>query len=172
MPYTTTHVLVSIILIELFREYFFKNNKKFPRYYILIAAIGGIIPDIEYLFRLDYMGRTFMHSLFVPLIFLLIGFFILKLNVRHKGLRKRHMNLPTIFFIFSGMSLVHLLLDMIFIGQVTPFYGVSDFSIGLELISRFKQPYLQELFLPFIDAVLLFFWIFWMEFKLKIDDYF
>ena len=47
MPYTTTHVLVTIIALELFRDYYLKNNKKFPSYYILIGAIAAIFPDVE-----------------------------------------------------------------------------------------------------------------------------
>jgi len=171
MPFTTTHVLVAIILIELFREYVFKNNNNFPRYYILIAAIAGVFPDIEYIFRLSYADRLFMHSIFVPLIFFLIGIFVLKSGFKSNWLRKRHLNLSFILFIFSVGSLLHIILDSIFVGQIFLFYPFSDFSIGIELVSKFPQN-LQELVLPIVDAFLLFFWIFWMEFKLKIDDYF
>ena len=74
-------------------------------------------------------------------------------------------------FVFAAGSLVHILLDSIFVGQVFLFYPFFDYSIGLELISKFPS-HLQELVLPILDALLLFFWIFWMQFKLKIDDYF
>lgn len=47
MPYTTTHVLIWVILIELFRDFFIKDTRKFPRYYILIMAIAAILPDFE-----------------------------------------------------------------------------------------------------------------------------
>ena len=171
MPYTTTHVLVAIILIELFREYFFKNNKKFPRYYILIAAVAGVFPDIEYLFRMSYIGRTFMHSLFVPLIFVLLGFLVLKLDFRSAWVRKRHLKLSFVLFVFAAGTFVHLILDSIFIDPIFLFYGFSDLAVGFELISKFPEN-LQELVLPVVDAILLFFWIFWMEFKLKVDDYF
>jgi len=171
MPYTTTHVLVAIIAIELFREYFFKNNRKFPRYYILLAAIAAVFPDIEYLFRLNYHDRLFMHSLFIPLIFLVLGIIVMKLGVKHKGLRKRHMNLSFIFFIFAAGSLIHMSLDVIFVDTLMPFYPYSNYEFGLELVSKIKSS-LQELVLPIVDASLLFFWLIWMQFKLKIDNYF
>jgi len=171
MPYTTTHVLVAIIAIELFREYFFKNNKKFPRYYILIAAIAGVFPDIEYLIRLSYHERFFLHSLFVPLIFALLGLFALRLKINSKYLGKKHMNLSFVLFIFAAGSLIHLGLDAIFVETLMPFYPISEYAIGFELVSKIKSNY-QELVLPIVDALLLFFWIMWMQFKLKIDDYF
>ena len=171
MPYTTTHVLVAIIAIELFREYFFKNNKKFPRYYILIAAIAGVFPDFEYLFRLSYHGRYFMHSLFVPLIFLILGLIVMKFGVNSKHLGKRHMNLSFIFFIFAAGSLIHIGLDAIFVETLMPLYPLFDYAVGLELVGKINHGY-QELILPIVDASLLFFWLLWMQFKLKIDDYF
>jgi len=170
MPYTTTHVLIAIILIELFREYFVKNNKKFPRYYILIAAIAAVVPDLEYIFQLPDLQRAFLHSIFVPLIFLLVGLLIVGLDIKHKGLRKRHLKLSNIFFIFSAGTLLHMILDGVLRDGVVLFYPFSNFSLNLNLISYL--PFNESLVLIGIDTLLLFFWIFWMEFKLKIDDYF
>ncbi len=170
MPYTTTHVLIAIILIELFREYFFKDNKKFPRYYILIAAIAGIMPDLEYIFMLPNFHRGFFHSLFMPLILLVIGFFILKFDIKNNWIRKRHMKLSFIFFIFAAGSLLHIFLDVIIRDGSSLLYPFSDFVLGFNLISYI--PLSQDLTLIIIDTLLLFFWIIWMEFKLKIYDYF
>ena len=79
MAYTITHVLVVVLLVELFRIYFIKNNYKFPRYYILIAAFAAILPDLDIIavyalypfgFAIEQVHRTFLHSIFVPLIYL------------------------------------------------------------------------------------------------------
>lgn len=164
-------MLVAIIIIELFREYYFKDNKKFPRYYILLAAIAGVFPDIEYLLALSYQDRLFLHSIFVPLIFLFLGLLAMKFDVKHRELGKRHMNLAFIFFVFAGGSLIHMGLDSIFVDTLMPFYPFSNYEVGLEIVYRFPE-HLQELVLPVVDAVLLFFWLLWMQFKLKIDDYF
>lgn len=180
MPNPTTHILISIILIELFREYFVKDNKKFPRYYILIAAIAGIIPDLDLIayyvlyffgFGIEQIHRTFLHSLFVPIIFFAFGMFILKFKIKNNWIRQRHLKLSTIFFIFSAGSLVHILLDIVFSGMITPLYPFSNFSIGLNLVFIFPEA-LRWMTSHMIDVILLFFWIFWMEFKLKIPDYF
>lgn len=180
MPYATTHILVAIILIEIFREYVIKNNKKFPRYYILIAAIGAIIPDLDvagyyvlsfFGFTLEQIHRTFFHTIFIPLILFFMGIFFWKFEIKHKEFAKRHITLPTTFFILSAMSLLHLILDFTLAGSVMLFYPFLEYSIGFNLIEIFPEAW-KEIILPTLDAILLLFWIFWMGFKLKIDKYF
>jgi len=180
MPYATTHILIAVILIELYRDFFVKNNRKFPRYYILIAAIGAIIPDLDFAvyyllsffgFTLEQIHRTFLHSLFIPLIFFLIGIFAWKLKIKNKQFGKKHITLPTTFFIFTFGILLHLILDAILSGNIVLFYPFTDYSIGFNLVELFPLAW-QDTILPVLDAVLLLFWIFWMEFKLKISNYF
>ena len=116
MPYATTHILVAVILIELFREYFVKDNKKFPRYYILVAAIGAIIPDLDigvysvlsfFGFTIEQVHRTFLHTLFIPIILFLTGIFMWKFKIKNSKAGKMHMKLPVIFFILSAGTLLH-----------------------------------------------------------------
>jgi len=180
MPYATTHILIAIILIELFREYFVKDNSRFPRYYILIAAIGAVLPDLDVMayyvlyffgFTFEQVHRTFLHTIFVPLILFLIGIIIWKLKIRNPRLAKRHIKLPIVFYILGFGALLHLILDAILSGQIMFFYPFSKFAIGLNLVNIFPVG-LRELVLPTLDGILLLFWIFWMEFKLKISDYF
>ena len=180
MPYVVTHVLSAIIVIELFREFFIKDNKKFPRYYILFAAIGGIIPDLDiaayyilyfFGFTMQQLHRTFLHSIFIPLGLLLIGLFIYKTGIKSSKIRKRHMKLSTIFFILSIGTMIHLTLDAIIAGAIMPFYPLTNFSIAFNLINIIPEG-LQNSFLEVLDATLLIFWVIWMEFKLKITDYF
>ncbi|MDP2628717.1 MAG: metal-dependent hydrolase [Nanoarchaeota archaeon] len=180
MPLATTHILVAIILIELFRNFFVKDNKKFPRYYILIAALGGIIPDLDiagyyvlslFGFTFEQIHRTFFHTIFIPLILFLIGIFIYQTKMKSKEFGKRHINLHTTFFILAAGSLLHLILDATLSGYIIPFYPFSSFSVGLNIIKLFPTAW-QSLILPTLDGILLIFWIFWMEFKLKISDYF
>jgi len=52
-----------------------------------------------------------------------------------------------------------------------PFYPFSEYAIGLNLVKLLPLMW-QDTFLPILDAVLLLFWIFWMQFKLKVDNYF
>ena len=171
---------MAIILIELFREYIIKNNNKFPRYYILIAAIGAIIPDLDigayyvlsfFGFTIEQIHRTFFHTMFIPLILFLIGIFIYKTKIKNKEFGKRHINLHTTFFILSAGALLHLILDFTLAGSIQPFYPLTNYALAFNLINLFPQAW-EGLILPTIDAILLIFWLFWMQFKLKIDDYF
>ncbi|MFA4953054.1 MAG: metal-dependent hydrolase [Candidatus Pacearchaeota archaeon] len=180
MPFAVTHILAAVILIELFRNYFVKNNKRFPRYYIIIAAIGAIIPDLDigvyyilsfFGFTFDQIHRTFLHTLFIPLILFLIGLISLRIEIWRAKLGRYHMKLSTALFIFAFGSLLHLILDAIIIGQIILFYPFSNFSIGLNLINYLPSG-IQGTALLSLDAALLLFWIFWMEFKLKISNYF
>lgn len=174
MPYAVTHILVVIILIEIFREYFVKDKKQFPRYYILIAAIGAIIPDLDiaafyilyfFGFTVEQIHRTFSHSIYVPLILFGVGILISKTKIKNKELRKKHMKLPTIFFIFAFGSLVHLILDSLS-GTITPLNPLSDFSINFNIFSLFPKAW-EELILPTLDGILLFVWIIWREFFIR-----
>jgi len=180
MPLIVTHVLVGIILIELYRNFFVKDNRKFPRYYILMMAIACIIPDLDYLafyilyffgFTIEQVHRTFLHTFFLPAIFFIIGGLIYFLKLKYSYFGKKHIHLSTIFFIFGFGCLIHLLLDMTFSGQIMPFYPLSKYAVGLNLI-QYVPSGLQGLIAPTIDAVLLFFWICWLEFKLKVTRYF
>ena len=110
MPFAVTHILVVVICIELFREFFIKNNINFPRYYILIAAIAGILPDFDialfYIlyplgFTVEQIHRTFMHTIFIPLTLFLIGIIIYKAGIQNKKIRKHHLEISTIFFILT-----------------------------------------------------------------------
>jgi membrane-bound metal-dependent hydrolase YbcI (DUF457 family) len=180
MPFATTHILITIILVELYRDFFIKDNKKFPRYYILIAAIGAIIPDLDVVlflvlssfgFTIQQLHRMFSHTIFVPLILIILGIFAQELKLKNKEFGKRHITLPMTFYILAFGSLIHLILDSTIAGAIMPLYPFNTYSIGLNLVELFPIAW-QELVLPGLDAALLLFWISWMEFKLKISNYF
>jgi len=179
MAYTITHVLVVVLLVELFRIYFIKNNYKFPRYYILIAAFAAILPDLDIIavyalypfgFAIEQVHRTFLHSIFVPLILFVIGLIIWKAGWKISELRKRHVNLPFVFFVLAFGSFIHLVLDFIVGGYFAPFYPFIDWKIGLDLIGYFPEE-LRNIILVSLDTFLFFLWLFWMVFKLKISKY-
>lgn len=180
MPLATTHILVAIILIELFREFVVKNNHKFPRYYILIAALGGVIPDFDFAvyyvvsffgFTFDQIHRTFLHSIFIPLILFLIGLFIFYTGIKNSEFGKRHIALHTTFFILAAGALLHLALDSVLSGYIQPFYPFSTMQFGLNIVQYLPANW-QDSFPAVLDAILLLFWICWMEFKVKVRDYF
>ena len=180
MPLAVTHILAAIILVELFREYVIKNNYAFPRYYILIAAIAGVVPDFDFAlvyilypfgFSIDALHKTFMHTLFVPLIFLIIGLITYKYQIKNINVTKHHMKIPMVFYILAAGSLLHLILDGLFAGAIMLFYPLSNYAIGLNLLALAPET-LQGIIPATIDGILLLFWLFWLEFKIKVDNYF
>ncbi len=180
MPFATTHILVAIILVELFREYVIKDKRKFPRYYILIAAVGSILPDLDIAlyygtyflgFGLEQIHRTFMHTLFIPLILFVGGLVVMRIGIKNSMFGKRHLTLHTTLFILAAGSILHLFLDAIFSGEIFLFYPLINFSVGLNLLGFFPEDW-SNLIYPTLDGILLLFWIFWLEFKVKVRNYF
>lgn len=179
MPQAVTHILVPAIIVALFRDYYLKkrDKRKFPLHYVFIAALSGIIPDLDiaafwilyfFGFTIEQVHRTFLHTLFVPLFFLALSF--ISHRVKFKELGKHKLKLSLIFIIFAFGSLIHLLLDALLIGNIIPFYPFSSFTIGLDLISQLPSQ-LANIALPTIDGAILILWIIYLEIKHKISDY-
>ena len=81
MALAVTHVLVVIVLLDLFRHYVF-GKKNFPRYLVVIGGIAGLAPDLDITlgwFLSFVTGTTvyfhgfFTHSIFFVLLFLTIA---------------------------------------------------------------------------------------------------
>lgn len=179
MAYAVTHMLIAMFAVEMYRKFVVKNNKIFPRYYIFIAAIAGLIPDLDiaayyilyfFGFTIEQIHKTFMHSLFIPLGLFLIGLIIYITGIKHPELRKHRLKISTIFFIFASGNIIHLILDLIYY-HFPPLYPYIKTSIGLDLLLKFPKP-LQEIIPGTIDGLLFLGWLMWMQFKLKIDNYF
>jgi len=177
MPHAVTHVLIAIILLELYRHYFIKNKKTFPLHYVLIGGIAGLLPDFDVLvfyflssFNFSYLEvhRVFLHNLFVPLVFVALGFLVY--GFKSKKLGERHLKLRNIFFVIAFGSFVHLLLDVIVAGTIMPFYPFSSFSVGLNLI-KYAPLAWQESLIPSIDAALLILWLISLEIRHKISSF-
>lgn len=171
MPYAVTHILVPLIIIGLFRDYFVR--KKFPLYYVFIGGIAGILPDLDVLvfYFLSFFGvdfnsvhRTISHTLFVPLALLLLGL----LTIRNRSRRK--FKLSIIFFVISFGTFTHLVLDAIFSGRIMPFYPLSYYAVGFNIIDLAPFSW-QPLLLPTLDAALLILWLCYLEIKHKISDF-
>ena len=177
MPHAVTHVLIAIVLLELFRHYVVKNKQAFPLHYILIGGIAGLIPDLDvaafYLlsffgFTISQVHRTFSHNLFVPLIFVLIALPFWKF--RNKELGERHLKLRNIFLVIAFGTFVHLLLDAILAGMIMPFYPLSTYSLGLNLISYLPLAW-QNSIMPSLDAAILLVWLASLEIRHKISNF-
>ena len=181
MPHAVTHVLIPIILLSLFRDFFLndKQRKRFPLHYVLIAGVAGLLPDIDVIvyyvmsffgYSLSEVHRTFSHNLFVVLLFVVLGVVAYVFGFRNKELGKHHLRLDKIFYVIAFGVFVHLVLDFVVAGIIMPFYPLSDWSIGLNTI-RYLPNAWQDSFVPSLDAGLLILWLVYMEFKHKISDF-
>jgi membrane-bound metal-dependent hydrolase YbcI (DUF457 family) len=176
MPQAVTHFLIPVILLEIFREFFVKNKKTFPVHYVFIAGLAGLLPDFDVAayYILSFFGltlqqvhRTFSHTLFLPLLFLLLGLFFWKF--KNKELGEHHLKLKNIFFAIAFGTFIHLLLDATASGVVMPLYPFFTFTVGLNLILLLPSQW-QSTILPTLDAVLLIFWMVYLELKHKISN--
>lgn len=179
MPHAVTHVLLPIILLALFRDIFYKGNKKekFPLHYVLIGGIFGLLPDIDVVvyyalsffgFTLNEVHRVFSHNIFLVLLFLALGFIFFK--SKNSELGRHHLKLSTIFFVISFGVFIHLLLDILVSGDVRIFYPLSSYSIALNLLNYLPLAW-RNSFLPFMDAIILVLWLIYMELKHKVSDF-
>jgi len=177
MPHAVTHVLVVIVLLELFRHYYIQNKKTFPLHYILIGGIAGLLPDIDIVvyyilsffgYTIEQVHRTFSHNLFIPLLFLILA--IPFWRFKNKELGERHLKLRNIFLVIAFGIFIHLLLDAILAGTIMPFYPFSDFGFGLNLI-KYAPSAWQDSILPSIDAILLILWLISLEIRHKISSF-
>lgn len=179
MPQAVTHFLFPAFLTALFRDRYLKNKDKkhFPLHYVLIAGIGGVLPDFDIIifwfmqffgFVVEQVHRTYTHSLLFILILLFLG--IISHGLKIKELGKHKMNLSIIFFLLAFGVFTHILLDSILSGQTRPLYPFSSLSIGLNLVQYLPVTF-QGLASGTLDGILLMLWIIYIELKHKISDF-
>ncbi|MBL7147521.1 MAG: metal-dependent hydrolase [Nanoarchaeota archaeon] len=172
MPYAVTHVLVPLVIAELIRDYLVKDKKNFPLHLVLIAGIAGLLPDIDvffsWIFNLTSVHRAFTHTFILPLLFLILAFVFR--NVKIKYLVKHRLTLTNIFLMIFLGTFIHVLLDGILLGSITPLYPLFNFKFALNLVYLLPSA-IQETFLPALDAVLLVAWLIHEELKHRISKF-
>jgi len=166
MPLAVTHVLLTIIVIDLFRDHFIKDKKLIPLKYLFIGGIASLLPDIDIpiywflnnilKFNLPWFHRTFSHTIFFPLVLIFITIFFFNIN------RKWFNILSIITFAVS----FHLLLDAIF-GGIMIFYPLSQTIVGFQLDLIINMP----AFTAGMDAIILLAWLWHEEKYHKISDF-
>ena len=177
MPHAVTHVLIVLILLELFRDYYIKNKQSFPLHYVLIGGIAGLLPDLDVAlyYMLSFFGftyfevhRVFLHNIFLPIIFVALAIPFWKFKSKELGVR--HLKLKNIFLVIAFGSFVHLLLDVLVAGTILPLYPFSGLSVGMNIIELAPLAW-RETILPSIDAVLLVLWLIHLEIRHKISSF-
>jgi len=168
MPFAVTHVLLAIILVDLYRDYITKYKKYFTLHTIFIAGVAGLLPDIDIPLNwlLGFFGSgiahgTITHTPLFGLIFLIPGLFLWH--------QKKHKTAMYFFVVCFGI-LFHIFLDYFLGGGqyegIMFFYPFSNMTYGLNFLQN-----VSPLFFAGIDAIILLAWLWHEETKHKISDF-
>ena len=176
MPLAVTHILVPIILIDLFRDHIIGKKGVITNKHVLLAGLSGLFPDIDLPVSYLVFGgvsihRLYTHNIWFPILFLAISMFFHFIDKKKTSL----------YFVMMAFGFtMHLVLDASLSGYIVPFYPFSNYTFGLNIIERILMvisPNLVNkdfglLIFSSMDAVLLFFWLIHEQLTNKIKDYF
>jgi len=164
MALAVTHVLLTIILVDLWRDYFTNHKKYFTLHTILIAGIAGLLPDIDVPINwiLNFFGKSYdlllhggvTHNIFFGLIFLIPGFIF--------WFKKKH-KIAVYFFVICFGVLFHLFLDCLTGGYYFFYWPIN--------IGNYCVTIIHSEFLAGLDAIILLLWLSHEEVKHKISDF-
>jgi len=164
MALAVTHILITIVLLDLLRHYVF-GKRRFPRYMLVVGGIAGILPDIDIPLTWVYNAITgstgslhgfFTHSLIFPLLFVIVGLAFHFYKPNHKWAKMG--------YIIAFGLFMHLLLDC-------AFGGYKSFLWPLENIANFCPQWSISKFAADIDAIILIVWLVHEEVHNRIRDY-
>lgn len=174
MPYAVTHILLTIIVVALFRDFFIKryHPKYLTLHTLVIAGVGGLLPDIDVPLNwlLNSLGYSFeilkhggvTHTPFFALLFLIPGLILWK--------KEKHQT-AIYFFVLAFGVFFHLLLDYLLGGG--DHYGIM--WLWPLTAARFKVHLLARIGLSnipiAIDALILLGWLWYEEATHKIRDF-
>jgi hypothetical protein len=170
MPLAVTHVLLTIILVDLYRDYVLKKKKLFTLHIVLIAGIASLLPDIDLvisgvLSKLGYMTDIFYHggithTPFFGLLFIIPGYYYAR-HGRHKD--------SLGMYVIAFAIIFHVFLDYLLGGGgagTMVFWPFSTNIYAIHLLAAVDAP------LPIaLDAIILILWLWHEETKHKISDF-
>jgi hypothetical protein len=164
MPFAITHVLIAIILIDLFRKFVIKKEN-FPLYLVLIGGIFGLLPDIDipiaWILGIDpgNIHQVYTHNFLIPFLILLCA--VALWNYK----KEAH-----ILLVASAGWTIHTLLDSIFTSTYLLFpFSTNEF--GLHLTTIFLPANILGTFYMGMDAIILIIWLLYESKKGNIKDY-
>ena len=175
MPYAVAHVILTIVIADIYRDYIAK--KKFPMIYVFIAGIAGLLPDLDipsgwlfnFIFRADYnFHRIYTHSLFYAIAFLFIAMaFLFLRKEKYKVLR---WDVPKQAFVMFFLAMafgwfMHIGLDCMLAAD-----GYLNLIPSIPL--KFCPHPFSNMALAGFDAIILVLWLMHEQWKHKIKDYF
>lgn len=172
MPLAVTHVILTMILVDLYRNYITKHKRYFSLHTVFIAGLAGLLPDIDVPLNwvFDFFGYSFSllkhggitHTPLLGLIFLVPAFYFLR--------KKKH-KMAVYFFVICFGILFHLFLDFLLGGGswegVMFFWPLSTCSFKIHLFSKLGLSNIPMA----VDALILLAWLYHEEIKHKIKDF-
>ncbi len=167
MPLAVTHVVITFVLLSLYRARLMRRRAKIPFSFLFLVGVGALLPDIDvpvYWLVHDLLGyetaffnKMLTHSIFFPLFFMLIALLLyflpsLRAARRHLSHLRNHLRKWGAAFELIGIgALIHVLLDTLLIGLTMPLYPLSDYVYTSGLLSWVRM----EFFWRGLDAVVL-----------------
>ena len=149
----TTHLLVAVVFALLFAPFF-----SFGKYtlFFTIFLFAALLPDIDHpgsllgkrlwplssLLSLFFGHRGFLHSIFIPLAFLFLGWYF---------------HILWIGIALAGGYMSHLFADSLTVS------GIKPFGVGPKVMGFIRTGGLLEFFFMILLLVFLL-WLFWIGF--------
>ncbi|NQV09533.1 metal-dependent hydrolase [Candidatus Woesearchaeota archaeon] len=173
MPLAVTHVLTSVVLIGLWRDYVVKHKKYFTLHTVFLAGFFALLPDIDVPLRmiteffgvgvpglLQHGGIT--HTPFFAVLFLIPAVILWK---------KKKKKQATYFYVAVFAIILHILFDYILGGGA--YEGIMWlFPFSLQAWKLHILNYFGAKDLPMaLDAIILLGWLWHEEVKHKISDF-
>ncbi|MBI2140144.1 metal-dependent hydrolase [Candidatus Woesearchaeota archaeon] len=169
MPQAVVHVILTIIALDLIRDYAIKKRKFIPLHYLFLGGIFGLLPDADipvYWLAKNILGyeavwfhRTITHSLLFPFAAILLA------ALAFSFARKKRLWL--FFAVMAFGFSMHLLLDGILTGYIPLFYPFSEARFGINLLGRIGWPAIVE----GLEAVILLIWLYDLDRRHRLRDY-
>ena len=175
MPYAVAHVILTIVIADIYRDYIAK--KRFPMIYVFIAGVAGLMPDLDlpfvwvfnFIFKTNYnFHRIYTHSLFYAIAFFFTAMvFLFSRKEKYKILK---WNVPKHAFVMFFLAMafgwfMHIALDCALAAD-----GYLNLIPTIPL-TFCSHPFSNEALVGF-DAIILVLWLVHEQWKHKIKDYF
>jgi membrane-bound metal-dependent hydrolase YbcI (DUF457 family) len=173
MPLAVTHVLISVILVGLYRDYVTKHKKYFTLHTVFLAGVFGLLPDLDIPIRMISQFFNFsvpallqhggvLHTPLFALLFLIPGV-ILWANKKKK--------FAVYFYVACFAIFLHIFLDFLLGGgSHSGIMWLFPFTLqgwGIHILNSFGMKDLPIA----LDAVILLGWLWHEEVKHKISDF-
>ncbi len=163
MALAVTHVILTIVILDIFRHYVF-GKEHFPRYLLVIGGVAGLLPDIDipltWLYRMITGSTLSLHGLFTHSFFFVILFATIAVAYQMRG----EMKWAKIFYVISAGWLSHIILDCLYGGYKTFFWP-------LNFASTYCPQWGVSAYAADIDAIILVLWLVHEEVHQRIKDY-